>query len=336
MEDKIIFEEENIIEQNLEHWKTEEEKESQKEQNTSQETSQYEKSPDKEDILNKIENERWEKQQQNKKINDKEISSYILNYTRNEIELNKIPLDTGIKKAEKCSFKLDIKLIPGSANTKNNETLLVFYCHEIAAFSFDEIYERIYTIKDLCGENRYFKVFENNEDAKTFIDEFIKINEKNSNKFFIEFKDNTLKIHLKFSFFDKEKEIIFNIPKKNLDIKEKNILLPEFLKEIQVKMYNLCKENKKLKTKSLTLNNNTNKIKKLKIDLKDNNNIVNEFSESNDSNKSCDNVHKTDILETNENMFMNKSFNTNHLHSNKLLKKKGKKVKKIIKKKNKE
>ena len=324
MEDKIIFEEENIIEQNLEKWKTEEEKNSQKEQNSSQETSQYEKSHDNLDVLNKLENEI---QEQNKNINDKEISTYILYYSRNQKELNIIPLDTGIKKAEKCFFKLDIKLIPDCATTKNNETLLVLYCHEIAAFSFDEIYERKYTYIDLCRENRYFKVFKNNEDAKKFIDEFIKANEKNEKKFFIEFKDNKLKIHMKFSFFDKEKEIVFNVPKKSLDIKEKNILLPEFLKEIQEKMYKLCQENKKLKNKTLTLNN-FNKIKKLKNDLKDDNNILNE------SNESRDILNRTDIHETKINTFMNKSFNCNHIQNNKLLKKKGKvSLKKTIKKK---
>ena len=45
---------------------------------------------------------RLEMQKQNKDKNDKEISTYILNYSRNKKELNKIPLDTGIKKAEKC------------------------------------------------------------------------------------------------------------------------------------------------------------------------------------------------------------------------------------------
>ena len=329
MEDKMIFEEENIIEQNLEKWKTEEEKDSQKEPNSSQETSQYEKSHDNEDILNKLENQKLEMQKQNKDKNDKEISTYILNYSRNKKELNKIPLDTGIKKAEKCFFKLDIKLIPGCATSKKTENLLVLYCHEIAAFSFEEIYERIYTNEDLCKENKYFKVFENNEDAKRFINEFIKANEKNEKKFFIEFKDNILKIHMKFSFFDKEKEIIFNVPKKSLDIKEKNQLLPAFLKEIQEKMYKLCQENKKLRNKSLSLNN-FNKIKKLKNDLKGENNILNE---SNESNKSNDILNKTDFHESKINTFMNKSLNCNKIHSIRLIKKK---VKKSVKKKNKE
>ena len=53
---------------------------------------------------------------------------------------------------------------------------------------------------------------------------------------------------MKLSFFDKEKEIIFNIPKKILTDKDKNNLLPEFLKEIQEKMNHLKEENKKLKT----------------------------------------------------------------------------------------
>ena len=58
---------------------------------------------------------------------------------------------------------------------------------------------------------------------------------------------------MRLSFFDKEKEIIFNIPKKTLSDEDKNNLLPEFLKEIQKKMNSLKDENKKLKTQKRML-----------------------------------------------------------------------------------
>ena len=51
---------------------------------------------------------------------------------------------------------------------------------------------------------------------------------------------------MKFSFFDKEKEIIFNLPKKKLTDKEKNDLLPGLLKEMQAKMFSLAYENKQI------------------------------------------------------------------------------------------
>lgn len=326
MEDKIIFDEENIVEPNIEKWEREE-KDSQKEQNSSRETSQYEKPPENEE--NKFENEKYDTQvkNKNKDIKSETISSYLLNYTRKE--KNEIANDTKIKKAKQCLFKLDIKLIPNNNknlcdNPKTNENSLVIYCHEIAAFYFDEIYEKIYTLEELCKENRYFKVFPSNDEAKIFIDEFITTNIKNKNKFFYEFKNNTLKIHMIFSFFDKEKEIIFNVPKKKLNIQEKNNLLPEFLKEIQDKMFFLSEENKKLKNRSLPYFSHISTIKKLKNDLKDNN-ILNE------SNESIDVLNKTDIHETKKNTFMNRSFNYNK-NSDKKTIKKVKNIKKVIKK----
>ena len=277
MEEEIIFDEENIIEQKLEIIGK---NEFQKDQNSSQETSQYERSPKKEEkspdspIL--VEKEKEKEKIKEKEVKKEEIkSTYILNYTRKKEELKKLSIDTKLKKAENCSYMLDIKLLqknetPKSPDKTKGETpmapeyYLVIYCHEIAAFSFDEIYERIYTLEDLCKENRYFRIFENNDEAKILIDEFITINQNNPKKFFFEFKDKKFKIHMKFSFFDKEKEIILNIPQKNLSIKEKNELLPQFLKEIQDKMNNLAVENKKLKNKGLA---QSYKIKKLKNDL---------------------------------------------------------------------
>ena len=102
--------------------------------------------------------------------------------------------------------------------------ILVISCHEIAAIYFDEIYERKYTLEDLFNENIFFKVFDSIEEARNIIDESIKNNEKNSKKVFINLKDKEFKLHMKLNFFDKEKEIVFNIPKKILNNKDKNYL----------------------------------------------------------------------------------------------------------------
>ena len=295
MEEEIIFDEENIIEQKIDII---EKNELQKEQNSSQETSQYERSPKREEklsdspiIIEKEKEKEKEKIEENEEKKEEIKSTYILNYSRKKEELKKLSTDTKLKKAENCSYMLDIKLIPKNKTSENcdktkgetpmaPEYFLVIYCHEIAAFSFDEFYERIYTLEDLCKENRYFRIFESNDGAKILIDEFITMNKNDPKKFFFEFKDNKFKIHMKFSFFDKEKEIILNIPKKHLTIKEKNELLPELLKEIQDKMNNLAVENKKLKNKSLS---QSYKIKKLKNDLN--------TEESNDK------LNKTEIKE---------------------------------------
>ena len=295
MEEEIIFDEENIIEQKIDII---EKNELQKEQNSSQETSQYERSPKREEklsdspiIIEKEKEKEKEKIEENEEKKEEIKSTYILNYSRKKEELKKLSTDTKLKKAENCSYMLDIKLIPKNKTSENcdktkgetpmaPEYFLVIYCHEIAAFSFDEFYERIYTLEDLCNENRYFRIFESNDEAKILIDEFITMNQNDPKKFFFEFKDKKFKIHMKFSFFDKEKEIILNIPKKNLTIKEKNELLPELLKEIQDKMNNLAVENKKLKNKSLS---QSYKIKKLKNDLN--------TEESNDK------LNKTEIKE---------------------------------------
>ncbi len=195
-------------------------------------------------------------------------STYILKYTRKGDELEELAEETGLRKTENCLFMLNIKLIKSDSvsiidpteegkeqeeTPKEPENFLVFCCHEIAAIYFDEIYERIYTLKDLALENKYFKVFESTEEAKIVIDETIRTNEKNAKKIFIGFKDKELKLHMKLSFFDKEKEIIINIPKKILTDKDKNNLLPEFLKEIQDKMNHLKDENKKLKAKKIVV-----------------------------------------------------------------------------------
>jgi len=201
-------------------------------------------------------------------------STYILKYTRKPDELKELSIETGLRKSENCLFMLNIKLIKGDSisiinqmdglNIKETprepENFLVFCCHEIAAIYFDEIYERIYTLKDLAKENKYFKVFESTEEAKNVIDETIRTNEKNAKKIFIAFKDKELKLHMKLSFFDKEKEIVLNIPKKQLTDNDKVNLLPEFLKEIQDKMNHLNEENKKLKSKKAARVNRNKEI----------------------------------------------------------------------------
>ena len=88
----------------------------------------------------------------------------------------------------------------------------------------------------------------------------------------MEFENKVLKMHMKFSFFDKEKEIVFNVPQKILGIKGKNQLLPGFLKEIQEKLYRLADENNKLKIKNLT---HSFKIKKFKYNLGESNEKLN-------------------------------------------------------------
>ena len=217
-------------------------------------------------------------------------STYILKYTRKGDELKELAVETGLRKSENCLFMLNIKLIKSDSisiieqdeenkekekeTPKEPENFLVFCCHEIAAIYFDEIYERIYTLKDLANENKYFKVFESTEEAKIVIDETIRTNEKNAKKIFIGFKDKELTLHMKLSFFDKEKEIVLNIPKKPLSDEDKINLLPEFLKEIQDKMNHLNDENKKLKAKKLAFGN---RGKDNKYNYK--NNIVNESIE---------------------------------------------------------
>lgn len=282
MEEEIILDEKNIIEHKLEILEKGEEKQYPKEQYSSQETSQYEKSSENEDkssnkskdlfpqniILSQTQEEQAEK---NKEKCSDNISNYLINYSRKKKELKVLSTDTKLKKAKNCSFMLKIKSIQRGLSTSQSEETsedaenhLVISCHEIAALYFDEIYERIYTLEDLNKENRFFRIFESTDDVKAAIDEFIIKNKKNPKKFFIEFQDKILKIHMKLTFFDKQQELILNIPKKNLTNKQKNKLLPEFLREIQNKMFYLCQENKQLKDRNII---NSSKIKELKYNL---------------------------------------------------------------------
>ena len=228
-------------------------------------------------------------------------STYILKYTRKGDELKEIAEETGLRKSENCLFMLNIKLIKSdSVLTENNapletsENFLVFCCHEIAAIYFDEIYERVYTLDDLAKENKYFKVFESTEEAKNVIDETIRKNEKNDKKIFLAFKDKELKLHMKLSFFDKEKEIVLNIPKKKLNDEDKINLLPEFLKEIQDKMNHLSEENKKMKIKKTKVYNN--RIKEIKNNYRANNTF--NFDISNNKNDIKDDAKEKKLDKT--------------------------------------
>ena len=206
--------------------------------------------------------------EQNQEGKEKEVidlyatTTYILKYKRTKEELKELAIETNLPKSETCYFMINIKLIKNdnadmtNSNTDiSNENLepeyLSISCHEIAAIYMDEIYERIYTLDDLCKEIKYFKIFDKIDEARNIIDESMKNNEKMPKKLFIDFKNKELKLHMKLSYWDREKETVFTIPKKILTEKEKNNLLPEFLKEIQQKMNHLKEENKKLKAKNM-------------------------------------------------------------------------------------
>lgn len=186
-----------------------------------------------------------------------QLTTYIIKYIRNDEELKEISQETESPKARYCLFMMNLKII--NSNTEDsNEKLLAFCCHEIAAIYFDEIYEKIFSLNDLWKENKYFKVFEKVEEAKNMLDSMLASNEKNNKKLFLTFENKILKLHIKLKMFDKEKEIILNIPKKNLTNEEKNKLLPDFLKEIQDKMNHLEEENKKLRNKKINMKMNYN------------------------------------------------------------------------------
>ena len=234
---------------------------------------------------------------------------------------------------------LNIKLIKSdSVFTENgtpletSENFLVFCCHEIAAIYFDEIYERVYTLDDLAKENKYFKVFESTEEAKNVIDETIRKNEKNDKKIFLAFQDKELKLHMKLSFFDKEQEIVLNIPKKKLNDEDKINLLPEFLKEIQDKMNHLSEENKKMKIKKTKVYNN--RIKEIKNNYRANNTFSLDINKEDFTEKKLDKTtiangnNLTEINNDNNISDINVNISTNLNTTTKKIKKKVKVVKK--------
>ena len=325
-------EKEEIDEEKEEESNEENEEESNNNKNNNEKNEEMQKN----EIETNINTEK-EIEQEQKNPDDLDLeatSTYILKYTRKGDELKEIAEETGLRKSENCLFMLNIKLIKSdSVLTENNtpletsENFLVFCCHEIAAIYFDEIYERVYTLDDLAKENKYFKVFESTEEAKNVIDETIRKNEKNDKKIFLAFKDKELKLHMKLSFFDKEKEIVLNIPKKKLNDEDKINLLPEFLKEIQDKMNHLSEENKNLKIKKTKVYNN--RIKEIKNNYRANNtfnfDINNNFENEEIKEK---NIDKTVINNSIE--IKNEIDNDNNV--NKTMKKIKKKVK-VVKKK---
>ena len=220
----------------------------------------------KEENQNKEENKIQEKLENNpisKNENDNNISkedeeqeesssSYILKYVRKSNEPKESAYDKELIKSKKCLYMIEFKIIKGKS-----EKYLLVYCHEIAAIYFDEIYEKKYTIKDLYKENRHFRIFDEVDEAKNIIDEILNNNATNAKKIFIECQYNIFKLHLKISFFDKENEVVLNIPNKDITDKERIRLLPDFLKEIQIKMNHLEEDNKKLKNEYKNMGENS-------------------------------------------------------------------------------
>jgi hypothetical protein len=206
-----------------------------------------------ENIENKniIDQEKKEEENNNEEEQEESSSSYILKYVRKSNEPRESAYDKELIKSKKCLYMIEFKILKGKT-----EKYLLVYCHEIAAIYFDEIYEKKYSIKDLYKENRHFRIFDDVEEAKNIIDEIMNNNPTNNGGIYIDCQDNIFKLHLKISFFDKENEVILNIPKKDITDKERIRLLPEFLKEIQIKMNSLEEDNKKLKSEYKNMGEN--------------------------------------------------------------------------------
>ena len=197
-------------------------------------------------------------------------TAYVLKYTRKSNEPRESAYNKELIKPKNCLFMIEFKIMHGRKNT-----YLLVYCHEIAAIYFDEIYEKKYSIKDLYQEDRHFRIFDDVKEAKNIVDEILKNNTKNTNKIYIDLKDNTFRLHLNMIFFDKETEIVFNINKKNITDEERIRLLPEFLNEIQIKMRNLEDVNKKLKkNKNLNQSEIIGSPGKLNIEGLDDNDVL--------------------------------------------------------------
>ena len=255
------------MEQEQEKNQKEEEKPNQEEEEFDEEDEE-EKDKSKNDQI--IENKKPQKNEENKieeiktlekkdeNINptdqeqEESSSSYILKYVRKSNEPRESAYDKELIKSKKCLYMIEFKIMKGK-----DEKYLLVYCHEIAAIYFDEIYEKKYSIKDLYNENRHFRIFDEVDEAKDIIDEILNNNATNNKKIFIDCQDNIFKLHIKISFFDKENEVILNIPKKNITDEERIRLLPEFLKEIQIKMNHLEEDNKKLKNEYKNIGDNS-------------------------------------------------------------------------------
>ena len=220
-----------------------------------EEIKEVKKIDKKEEIDKKENEENEEEEEEEEKEQEESTSTYILKYTRKSNEPRESSYDRELIKSKHCLFMIEFKILKGK-----KDKFLLIYSHEIAAIYFDEIYEKKYSIKDLYKENRHFRIFDDVEEAKNIVDEILNNNTTNSKKIFIDLQDNNFRLHLKMTFFDKENEVIFNVPKKNITDKERIRLLPEFLKEIQIKMNHLEEENKKLKNESKNINVNDNEL----------------------------------------------------------------------------
>jgi hypothetical protein len=268
--ERIIEKEDEVHQKQEEEEKSVNEEEEEEDMNNEENpqnqesNSQKEQSQENEPEVEENNNEQNPEEKEKEVIDPYATTTYILKYKRTKEELKELAVETNLPKSETCYFMINIKLkkndnaVMTNSNTDiSNENLepeyLVISCHEIAAIYMDEIYERIYTLDDLCKEIKYFKIFDKIDEARNIIDESMKNNDKNPKKIFVDFKNKELKLHMKLTYWDREKETIFTIPKKILSEKEKNTLLPEFLKEIQEKMNHLKEENKKLKAKNVIL-----------------------------------------------------------------------------------
>ena len=226
-----------------------------------EQNEQISENVEKNDILDKKEEIKKENEENQKEEEIKEeekeeeikgsATTYILKYSRKNNEPRESSYDKQLIKSKHCLFMIDSKIIK-----KKNEKYLLLYCHEIAAIYFDEIYEKKFSLQDLYKENRHFRIFDDIEEAKSVIDEILNTNSSNSKKIFIDLQDNIFRLHLNIVFFDKECEVIFNVPKKHIDDEERIRILPDFLKEIQIKMNHLEEENKKIKNENRNIAEN--------------------------------------------------------------------------------
>ena len=266
-----------------------------------------------------------------KQIDKQSKSTYILKYMRKKNELTKLIQETNLPKEKHCLFMLDFILLK---NNNNSESLLHINCHEVAAIHFEDFYERVYSFNDIIKENKYFKALDNVEEIKEIIDYTLSDNFKDSKKIFIKLENNSLYLHIMLTYFDTIKEIIFNIPKKNLNEEEKIALLPMILKEIQYKMIYYEKENKKYKSlMKVGIKNNFNynfyeyylKIEKDK-EKENESQKEKEKEKEDENNKSCQQSIINETYDTS---------NNNSLSSEEKKNKKNKKTIKIKKKKKK-
>ena len=266
-----------------------------------------------------------------KQIDKQSKSTYILKYMRKKNELTKLIQETNLPKEKHCLFMLDFILLK---NNNNSESLLHINCHEVAAIHFEDFYERVYSFNDIIKENKYFKALDNVEEIKEIIDYTLSDNFKDSKKIFIKLENNSLYLHIMLTYFDTIKEIIFNIPKKNLNEEEKISLLPMILKEIQYKMIYYEKENKKYKSlMKVGIKNNFNynfyeyylKIEKDK-EKENESQKEKEKEKEDENNKSCQQSIINETYDTS---------NNNSLSSEEKKNKKNKKTIKIKKKKKK-